>query len=88
MVHGFWFRMSILSKTSLCTLLGVIVLGFSSSAFAEPVRWEAAIAHLEAAKVEIKKAQVGTPATKDQAIRHINQTIELLKTDIMIIKEK
>jgi hypothetical protein len=88
MVHGFRFRMSILSKTTLCTVIGAIVLNFSSSAFAEPVRWEAAIAHLEAAKEEIRKAQVGTPATKEQAIRHINQTIELLKADIAIIKER
>jgi len=80
--------MSILSKTTLCTVIGAIVLSFSSSAFAEPVRWEAAIAHLEAAKQEIKKAQSGTPATKEQAIRHINQTIELLRADIVIMKER
>lgn len=80
--------MKIVSKTSLCTLIGALVLGVSSSAFAEPVRWESAIAHLEAAKEDIKKAQVGSPATKEQAIRHINQTIELLKTDVAIIKSR
>jgi len=80
--------MKIPSKISLCTLVGALVLGISSSAFAEPVRWEAAIAHLEAAKEDIKKAQVGSPATKEQAIRHINQTIDLLKTDVAVIKSR
>ena len=80
--------MNILSKLSIYALVGTVVLSFSSSAFADPVHWEAAIAHLEAAKIEIQKAASGSRDTKQQAIRHINQTIEILKADVEYFKSR